>query len=129
MIWSDAILSIRKHHPNMKDWKLRIFIYVTWIHGLNWWIIYIWSKFFKLFNFSLIHVDIFTGDMIDEFISFTIMFVLPFRILNYFLIFYKNRYEKITQKYKNIKFRYAPAYSFTIAILAFASAVLYGILN
>ncbi len=59
----------------------------------------------------------------------TIEFALPFGLLNYFLIFYNNRYEKITRKYKNVKTRYAPIYSFTVAILAFVTAILYGILT
>ncbi len=128
MIWADAILSFRKHHPN-KDWKTKLFIYVTWMHALNFWVIVLWIKYFNFIEIPKFSIDIFPGKLIDGFVTFTIEFALPFGILNYFLIFYNNRYEKITQKYKDIKFRYAPIYSFTIAIVAFVSAILYGILN
>lgn len=129
MIWSDAILSFRKYHPKRKDWKLTIFLYITWIHSLNLWIVLLWLKFFKIFTMPLLSIDVFPGELLDDFFAFAIEFALPFVILNYYLVFYNNRYEKIIQKYKDIKFRYSPIYSFTIAILAFISAILYGALN
>lgn len=129
MIWSDAILSFRKYHPTRKDWRFTLFLYITWIHALNWWIVFLWLKFFKILDIPLISIDIFSGELLNDFFAFTIEFALPFGILNYFLIFYNKRYEMITQKYKDIKFRYAPIYSFTIVILAFISAILYGTLS
>jgi hypothetical protein len=128
LIWADAILSFKKYHPN-KEWKSKLFIYITWIHALNFWIIILWIKYFNFIVIPKFSIDIFPGKLLDGFITFTIEFALPFGILNYFLIFYNNRYEKIIQKYKGNKYRYALVYSFTIAILAFVSAILYGILN
>ena len=129
MIWSDAILSFKKHHPNRQDWKFTMLLYITWIHAINWWIVFIWIKYFDLLSIPLISIDVFPGKLLDNFFAFTIEFALPFGILNYFLVFYNNRYEKITQKYKDVKTRYAPIYSFSVAILAFASAILYGALT
>ena len=129
MIWSDAILSFRKYNPKRKDWKLTLFFFITWIHSLNLWIVLLWLKFFKIFTMPLLSIDVFPGELLDDFFAFAIEFALPFVILNYYLVFYNNRYEKITQKYKDIKFRYSPIYSITIAILAFISAILYGALN
>ena len=128
MIWADAILSFKKYHPN-KAWKTKLFVHITWIHALNFWIIFIWLRFFDILNIPLISIDAFPGELLNDFFAFTIEFALPFGMLNYFLIFYNKRYEKITQKYTDVKFRYAPIYSFTIVILAFASAILYGTLN
>ena len=127
MIWADAILSFKKHHPN-KEWKFKLFIQVTWIHALNFWVIFIWLKFFNILHIPLISIDVFPGELLNDFFAFTIEFALPFGILNYFLIFYNNRYEKIIQKCKDVKFKYALIYSFTIVILAFVSAILYGTL-
>ena len=129
MIWSDAIISFRKHHPKRKDWKSATFMLMTWMHALNWWIVFIWLKFFNILNIPLISIDMFPSKLLDDFFAFTIEFALPFGILNYFLVFYNNRYDKIIQKYKDIKFRYAPVYSFTIVILAFISAIIYGALS
>jgi hypothetical protein len=127
MIWVDAIQSIRKHHSQRKDWKIAIFIFITWMHALNWWIIFIWLKYFNI-NVPLISLDLFPGNVLDSFFCFTIEFALPFALLNYLLVFYNNRYEKILEKYKNQKIRYGSIYSISIALGAFFSAVLYGIL-
>lgn len=129
LIWSDAILNFRKHHPDRTDWKFALLFYITWIHALNWWIVFIWLKFFNILYIPLIVIDVFSGSLLDKFVAFTIEFALPFGILNYFLVFYRNRYEKIIKKYNNYKIRFAPIYSITIALLAFVSAILYGMLN
>ena len=129
MIWADAVFSFKKYHPKRKDWKSAIFLQMTWIHAMNLWILILWLKFFNVLTIPLIKINVFPGNLLDDFFSFTIEFALPIGILNYFLIFYHNKYEKITQKYKDIKFRYAPVYSFTIVILALVSALLYGMLN
>ncbi|MGQ1910791.1 hypothetical protein ACT3CE_13505 [Marinifilum sp. RC60d5] len=129
MIWSDAIISFKKHQPDRTNWKFTLFVYITWIHALNWWIIFIWLKYFDVLNIPLITIDVFISDMINKFVAFTIMFALPFGVLNYFLVFHNNRYKKIIQKYRDVKLRYAPIYSFTIALGAFITAVLYGLLT
>ena len=129
MIWSDAILRFKKHNPNRSDWKLALFSLITWMHALNAWIIFLWLKYFDIYNIPLVDIDLFYGEMLDEFLAFTIVFALPFGLLNYFLIFFNNRYEKITKKYANKKFRYAIVYSLTMTLGAFISAIIYGILT
>ncbi len=129
MIWSDAILSFRKHHPNVENWKSKVFIYITWIHTMNLWIILLWFKYFNILNVPLLIIDIFPGNLLDEIVAFTMEFALPLGIINYFLIYHKNKYKKVIERYKDFKTRYAPIYSLTIAILTFMSAVLYGMLT
>jgi len=129
IFWADAIISFRKHHPDRKNWKFTLLFFNSWLHALNWWIVFIWLKHFQILDIPLISVNVFPGTLLDDFLSFTIEFAMPFGILNFFLIFHNNRYDKIIQKYGEIKTRYALIYSFSIAILAFISAVLYGTLN
>ena len=129
MIWADAVISFKKYHPKRKDWKSAIFLQMTWIHTINLWILLLWLKFFKVFTIPLLNINAFPGKILNDFFSFTIEFALPIGILNYFLIFHNNKYEKITQKYKNVKFRFALVYSFTIVILALVSVFLYGMLD
>lgn len=128
LIWADAIQSIRKHHPNKKSWKEEIFILVTTTHAFNLWIIFLWLKYFKI-NIPLIDLDLFPGDMLDGILNFSIEFALPFGLLNYFFVFQNNRYEKIVDKYKNVKIRYGLIYSISMVLGAFFSAILYGILT
>jgi len=128
LIWSDAIISIRKHHPNKKNWKIAIYIFITWMHALNLWVVLLWLKYFKLLVLPPFNINVFPGDVIDGFLTFTIELALPFAVLNYFLIFHNYRYEKITAKYENVKIRYGSIYSIIMALGAFFSAILYGIL-
>ena len=129
LIWADAIQRYRKHHPNKTDWKTTLLIYITWIHAINWWIILIWLKYFNVLTIPLIHIDLFPSKMLNSFLAFTIEFALPFGIINYFLIFYKNRFEKIMNKYNHIKTQYALIYSIMIACFALFSVFLYSALS
>ena len=126
-LWADSILSFKKYNPDRTDWKIAIFILNTWVNALNFWIIFIWLKFFHILNIPLLSIVVFSS-RIDHFINFTIEFAVPFGILNYFLIFHKDRYKKIIEKYPKPK-RYAFPYSAIVVLGAFISAVLYGIFN
>jgi hypothetical protein len=57
---------------------MAIFLLNTWINALNLWILFIWLKYFDLLNVSLIRVELFPGDMLDKFVSFSLVFALPF---------------------------------------------------
>ncbi len=129
LIWSDSILSFKKYHPTREDWKMAIFLLNTWINALNLWILFIWLKYFDLLNVSLIRVELFPGDMLDKFVSFSLVFALPFGLLNYFLIFYKDRYKRILIKYPSPPQRCAFIYSTVITLGAFITAILYGLLT
>lgn len=129
VIWSDAILSFRKHNPNENKWQLRLFIFMTWMQALNAWIIFLWLKYFDILHIPLLNINIFPGEMLNEFIAFTLEFALPFGLLNYFLVFYREKYKQITKKYSNLNSKYALIYSFTMILGAFISAIMYGILT
>jgi len=129
MIWADAILSFREHNPTKSNWKFRLFIFMTWMQALNVWIIFLWLKYYDILQIPLIDISIFPGEMLDEFFAFSIEFAMPFGLLNYFLIFYRDRYKKVTKKYSGIKPKYALIYSFTIIFGAFISAIFIAILT
>jgi hypothetical protein len=129
LIWADSIQSIRKNQPNKKDWKISIFLIITTMHSFNLWIVLLWLKYFKVLILPPFNIDIFPGNMIDGFLSFAIEFASPFVLLNYLLIFRNNRYEKIVEKYKDLKIKYGLYYCLSMIIGAFLSAVLYGVLT
>jgi len=129
LIWADSIQSIRKYQPNKKDWKISIFFIITTMHSLNLWIVLLWLKYFKILILPPFNIDIFPGNMINGSLSFIIEFASPFILLNYFLVFRNNRYKKIVEKYKNMKFKYCKYYCISMLICTFLSAILYGILT
>jgi hypothetical protein len=127
-IWADAIQRYWKHHPK-QPWKLNVFLMMTWMHTLNAFIVALWLKYFDILVIPILEVELFPGNLIDAFLSFAITFSPPFILVNYFFIFYKNRYEKIVERHKDFKYNYAMIYSLSIVIGAFVSAVLYGLLK
>ncbi|MDD4972227.1 MAG: hypothetical protein PHT07_22595 [Paludibacter sp.] len=129
IIWVDSILRFKKYNPKDNDWKVKIYLLNTWVNALSFWIILIWLKFFKIYSIPLISLDIFPGNMLNGFFAFTIEFALPFGILNYFLIFHKDRYIKILEKYPIPKRKYAFIYSSIITLFAFFSACIYSVFS
>ncbi len=127
VIWADAIRNVRKHQPNGAGWKLKIFLYITWAHAINAWMIVVWLKHLDLLMIPTFHLSIFSAQIINGAINFFVEFALIFVILNYVLIFQKNRYEKILDEYPETGIKYSMIYSFSVFIGAFASAMLLGL--
>lgn len=128
-LWADAIQRFRHHNPDRTDWKFAVYSFITFIHALNFWVIILWLKYFKLLILPIIEINIFLGTMLNGLISFLVTFASPFIVANYFLIFNNNRYEKILKKYPLGKTNYSIIYTFSVAILALISGFLYGFLT
>lgn len=129
MIWADAILSFRRYHPDNTNWKIGTFLLQTSMNALNLWIVLLWLKFFNILVIPDFSIDIFPISNLNTLLEFTIEFASPFLLLNYFLIFYKNRYEKIIAKYNQTETRYAGNYSLIILFSSVLSMVLYNFLR
>lgn len=128
LIWSDAISSIRKHHPEKKTWKNEVYILVTFIHSINFWILFMVLKFINV-EIPVININLFLGDSIDSFLGFIMTFAWPFLLLNFFLVFYKDKYKRILQKYPTKRRSYAFGYSMVVIIGGFVTFILYAILK
>lgn len=97
--WADAINSYHHHHPHDESWKTKLLTMNSIIHGMGFWIIYIVLKWLKIISFDLLYIDLFPGKMINSALSFAIPLVLPMVLINYLLVFRKNRYKKLLRKY------------------------------
>lgn len=128
-IWVDAIMSFREHHPDRKDWKSTLLLFISWMNSLNLWVIFLWLKYFKIFDIPLLKINIFPGNVLNSYLAFTIQFALPFVLINYLFVFHKARYKKLLKISNNLKKRYAPIYSFASILSAFLSFIIYGILT
>jgi len=129
LIWADSILSFKRYHPEKREWKIVVFLLNTWINALNWWIVFIWLNYFNVINITLFKIDFFPGSMLNKFLAFTVIFALPFGLLNYFLIFFKDKYKRIIEKYPSPPQKIAFIYSTSIALGAFLTALLYGAIS
>lgn len=127
--WIDSIVRFRKHNPKRQDWKSHLFIFNTWANAMNLMIIFLWLKYFNILNIPQITLNILPGTIIDKALSVIVEYATPFALLNYFLIFHKNRYEKFIEKHKDTKHNYAVIYGITITILFFITLCLYGYLT
>src|ERR1035437_3869263 len=107
LFWVNAIVSYKKRNPEELNWKRNILLFNSLINGINLWIILLWLKYFKIIIIPEFSITIFPGETLNRFLHFSIVFVFPFILLNYFFVFYKDRYKKIISKYPEPNKRYA----------------------
>lgn len=128
LIWVDAIVNFRKHNPARTDWKISLFITQTTCNALNLWAILLWLKFFEIYSF-IIKIDIFPGTILNSALGFIVQFASPFILLNYFLIFHNDRYEKLIERYPHKNGKLAMGYTMASALVGFISMILYEVLR
>ena len=100
-IWTDCITKARSLPKNKSDWKLYTLLFMSMAMALNLvFILFILAEIKITYKIFIIPVDIFPGTKIDAFISFFISYLLPFLIINYYFVFFKEKYKTILLKYK-----------------------------
>ena len=125
LIWADAINSyIRSHPNNHEDWKIKSFMIITFAYSLSIWTIFIWLSYFNV-KIPLVNFNFFPGEIINNFLSFAILFVVPIGLLNYFLVFYKMRYKRILKEYARNKTGYAFNFFVFAVLMSFSSTIFY----
>lgn len=103
-LWVSIIQNyLRTHIIHGNGWKYKMLFIISNIFGLGFWTILIWLKYFNIFIIRPFTIDIFPGTYLNSIFSFFFTFVLPFFLINYFLIFKNNRYESLLNKYNEIK--------------------------
>lgn len=101
-IWVDAIQSFKKNNPTL-DWKFRLFFVITFVNSLNLASVAFLLKFFNVDILKPLEIDFLQGTKTNDFIEYCIQFCTPFAIINYFLIFYNQRYNSLIQRYPQKK--------------------------
>lgn len=108
-IWVDAIIAAQKKNAaNDNGWKYILLIAFSVAQGIN-----LLTIFFLLVTIGFkidifIDFDIFPGTMLDGFLSAFITLFLPFIIFNYFMIFWKNRFEILKERYSSMNSKGIP---------------------
>ncbi len=102
-VWVDAIINIERNPKHKKDWKFISMVYMTLLNALNLGVVLMLLAY--IFNLRVIWVrfTILPGTMLNSFASFIIQFAIPFILLNYAMIFYRNRYKGLIQRYSDKK--------------------------
>lgn len=100
-IWVDAITKMRSLPKNAGVWKFYSMSFISTAMTLNLFVILIFLKDIGLTQkVAKFHFNFFSNSKFDGFLSFLFSYFLPFLLINYFLIFYKDRYKELIKQYK-----------------------------
>lgn len=128
LIWVDSIVGFRKHNPTRDDWKFTVFVTNTMCNALNVFTIDVLLNLCGV-KISPVKIDIIPIPMLNSFLGFVINYAWIFIILNYFLIFRKDRYEELIKKYPNKNWKLGMKYVICSALVGYIFMILYGILG
>ena len=125
-IWVDAIVWEKTTNGKRRNWKAFTLIPISVFQGINLLTVAFWLS--PLTKFSIfIDITIFKAKALNSFCSAAITLFIPFLLLNYFLIFYNQRYESLIEKYKYYNGKlYLWYFLFTVGI--FIIPIIIGIL-
>ena len=126
LIWVDTLINGKKYYRN--EWKVISFFLITFSNAMNVFTIYLWLKYFDVVSY-LIKIDIFPGTILNNAAGFFIQFAVPFFLINYFLIFYNDRYKKLIGKYPSSNGKLAVIYMLSSIWIGVISTIIYGILK
>ena len=130
LFWSDAIQRFIKHNPKEKGWEKKPLFLNSWIFTLAVLSTMLWLKYFHVDQSKFGVFGIFTtfGKKIPDLLEMGLVFLLIY-ITNYVLIFWRNRYLLLIEKYPLGRFNLS---SFvTLGLLAYFlfTIFLYGYLT
>lgn len=129
-IWADLIIRMKTLPQNKNNWKLYSFVFMSMAMSLNLMVLmsviqkHILDLYF--YNFS---VDFFPGVKLNAAMKYLILFFLPVAFLNYYFIFYKNKYQKLLKIRKSSNGKLAASYLLTSYFSPFALLLLAYVLN
>jgi len=127
-VWSDIILGLQKKN-RLKSEKWFILFFMSFCLGLNYApIIFLFPKSIDPFHLFM-QFKIFDSGFFDRVFHGIIIFLLPGYIIHYFLVFYKNRYEKFTKNYEFRNLKLFSRYAAITLIIPFSLLIIIIIIN
>ena len=101
-IWVDAIVYQKKKQKKESGWQLLTIISISILQGLNLLVILYILRWVTQHKMPImLPMRIFHASAYNSFCSIMLIFFLPFVLLNYLLIFYNERYQKLISVYPN----------------------------
>ena len=98
-IWVDAITKIRNFDDYM--WKSKTLITISFWMGVVFMVfVAIFEHDILGFTFYKLNLDNYIAKPWCDLFESILLFFMPFIVINYFLIFYKKRYETLLKKYE-----------------------------
>jgi threonine/homoserine/homoserine lactone efflux protein len=127
LLWVDAIINAKEYKEEEPGWKFSVFWILTLMNAMNGMTLLLWLDYFGTCSYNdyiLYTSDSFFLGMVIVFINW----VIPFSIINFALIFYKDRYKRLIKKYPNKYGKFALGYSLSSIFLLVFTIVLTKIL-
>lgn len=108
-IWVECILRLKKHNSISLKWKRDSMLIMTFLMSFNFFTVmmilqYQIGSFFYELNLKSL------PPLIEYFSMLFFLYFLPNLVFNYFMIFYRNRYEKFIQLFADVKKKYLYGY-------------------
>jgi len=119
MIWVDGIKRMQSVPSNYGQWKLQSMMYMSIAMALNIGMILSIIQLHILgYVFYDIKLHVFSLEKLNSALSFFLMYMAAPLVLNYFLIYRKNRYQILLEKYKYYDGKLALSYLFGTLLLS-----------
>src|SRR6185312_10577225 len=130
LFWSDAIQRFIKHKSKENGWEKKNLILISWVFTLGVLSTMLWLKYFHVFQSEFGMFGIFTtfGKKIPTLLEMGLVFLLIY-IINYFLIFWRNRYLLLIEKYPLGRFNYSVVVGMVLLAYFLLTIFLYGYLT
>jgi len=127
LIWADCLHSLKKIKKNQNDWKIKSLIGMSLALSFNFFVIMLalQSVFFGFFYET--QFAFFSG--FENYIAtLIVLYFLPSILINWYLVFYKSKFESIIVKYPFIYGGKLFLYYFVLSLLLPVIIVFVGIL-
>lgn len=100
IIWADAILFEKSKRGKDINWKTITLIAISLLRGLNLFVLLFLLRWLSHGQMPiLLPMNIFNMSALNSACAIVLIFLVPFVILNYLLVYYNNRYLEIINKY------------------------------
>ena len=120
LFWSDAIQRYLRHNPKERGWERKPLFLNSWIFTLTVLSTMLWLKYFHVYQSEFGVFGIFTtlGKKIPVILDMVVLFLIIY-IINYVLIFWRNKYLLLVEKYPFGRFNYTMVLFFMLAYFLF----------
>ncbi|TXF79321.1 hypothetical protein [Chryseobacterium sp.] len=124
-IWVDCILRIKSQSQNRENWKFLSILFMGIAMSLNFIVISIFLSDLNMIDkIFIVKINFFIeNSKLNSILGFIMSYFLPALLLNYSLVFYNRKYERLIEKYKYHNGRYIGTY----LLISFLSLPIYAL--
>lgn len=108
-VWIECIIRLKKQHLVSSNWKRDSMLIMTFLMSFNLFTIMMITQYRIGSFFFKLNVNNFPPS-VDFVVTLFFLYFLPILFLNYFLIFYKNKYENLIILFSKNKLNFLYGY-------------------